>query len=122
MVSCGYEARPSSTASVREGLLGHGARHLQQYRDAHALKLLNDFASQQPHRTAHRWCRSSSPSAPGGDQRMTAEVQKYTLEQVEALELAPGAEHENLEGWVPALATDDDCARLSKRRSTIAAT
>jgi hypothetical protein len=39
---------------------------------------------------------------------MTAEVQKYTLEQVEALELAPGAEHENLEGWVPALATDND--------------
>jgi hypothetical protein len=39
---------------------------------------------------------------------MTAEVQKYTLAQVEALELAPGAEHENLEGWVPALATDED--------------
>jgi hypothetical protein len=39
---------------------------------------------------------------------MTAEVQKYTLEQVEALELAPGTEHENLEGWVPELATDDD--------------
>jgi hypothetical protein len=39
---------------------------------------------------------------------MIAEVQKYTLEQVEAMELAPGTEHENLEGWVPALATDDD--------------
>ena len=39
---------------------------------------------------------------------MTAEVLKYTLEQVEALELAPGAAHENLEGWVPMLATDDD--------------
>jgi hypothetical protein len=39
---------------------------------------------------------------------MTAEVQKYTLEQVEALELAPGTEHENLEGWVPTLATDAD--------------
>jgi hypothetical protein len=39
---------------------------------------------------------------------MTAEVQKYTLAQVEALELAPGTEHENLEGWVPKLATDDD--------------
>ncbi len=39
---------------------------------------------------------------------MTAEVQKYTLAQVEALELAPGTEHENLEGWVPELATDDD--------------
>jgi hypothetical protein len=39
---------------------------------------------------------------------MTAEVLKYTREQVEALELAPGTEHEKLEGWVPALATDDD--------------
>jgi hypothetical protein len=39
---------------------------------------------------------------------MTAEVQKYTLAQVEALELAPGTEHEDLEGWVPALATDAD--------------
>ena len=39
---------------------------------------------------------------------MTAEVQKYTLEQVEALELAPGAEHEQLEGWVPELAGEDD--------------
>jgi hypothetical protein len=39
---------------------------------------------------------------------MTAEVQKYTLAQVEALELAPGTEHENLEGWVPTLATDAD--------------
>jgi transcriptional antiterminator Rof (Rho-off) len=39
---------------------------------------------------------------------MTAEVTKYTLEQVEALELAPGAEHHNLENWIPALASDDD--------------
>ena len=39
---------------------------------------------------------------------MTAEVLKYTLEQVEALELAPGAEHEELEGWVPTLAGDED--------------
>ncbi|MGA2349680.1 MAG: hypothetical protein ABSF70_04535 [Terracidiphilus sp.] len=39
---------------------------------------------------------------------MTAEVQKYTLAQVEALELAPGAERENLEGWVPTLASDND--------------
>ncbi len=39
---------------------------------------------------------------------MTAEVAKYTLEQVEALELAPGFEHEQLEGWVPELATDDE--------------
>jgi len=39
---------------------------------------------------------------------MTAEVQKYTREQVEALELAPGAEHEQLEGWVPEFASEDD--------------
>ena len=39
---------------------------------------------------------------------MTAEVLKYTLEQVEALELAPGSEHEKLEGWVPELASDED--------------
>ena len=39
---------------------------------------------------------------------MTAEVQKYTMEQVEALEIAPGTEHEQLEGWVPELASDED--------------
>ncbi|MGO8934225.1 MAG: hypothetical protein ACLPLZ_13365 [Terracidiphilus sp.] len=38
---------------------------------------------------------------------MTAEVLKYTLEQVEALELAPGTEHEELEGWVPELASNE---------------
>ena len=38
---------------------------------------------------------------------MTAEVLKYTLEQVEALELAPGTEHEQLEGWIPELASDE---------------
>ena len=39
---------------------------------------------------------------------MTAEVHKYTIEQVEALELAPGAEHEQLVGWVPELASEED--------------
>ena len=39
---------------------------------------------------------------------MTAEVAKYTIEQVEALELAPGSEHEKLEGWVPELANEED--------------
>ena len=39
---------------------------------------------------------------------MTAEVLKYTLKQVEELELAPGFEHEQLEGWVPTLANEDD--------------
>jgi hypothetical protein len=38
---------------------------------------------------------------------MTAEVAKYTIEQIESLELAPGAEHEKLEGWVPELASED---------------
>jgi transcriptional antiterminator Rof (Rho-off) len=39
---------------------------------------------------------------------MTAEVQKLTREQIEALELHPGVEHEALEGWIPALASDAD--------------
>jgi hypothetical protein len=39
---------------------------------------------------------------------MTAEVLKYSMEQVEALELAPGTEHERLEGWVPTLVSEDD--------------
>lgn len=39
---------------------------------------------------------------------MTAEVSKYTLEQIETLELVPGTEHEQLEGWVPELASEDD--------------
>jgi hypothetical protein len=39
---------------------------------------------------------------------MTAEVAKYTLEQIESLELAPGAEHQKLEGWVPDLAGEED--------------
>lgn len=38
---------------------------------------------------------------------MTAEVAKYTMEQIEALELAPGSVHEKLEGWVPELVSDD---------------
>jgi hypothetical protein len=39
---------------------------------------------------------------------MTAEVLKYTREQVEALELAPGTDHEKLEGWVPELAGEEE--------------
>ncbi len=39
---------------------------------------------------------------------MTAEVMKYTLQQVEDLELAPGADQERLEGWVPELASDEE--------------
>jgi hypothetical protein len=39
---------------------------------------------------------------------MSAEVMKYTLEQVEVLEVAPGFEHQNLEGWIPELASEED--------------
>ena len=39
---------------------------------------------------------------------MSAEVLKYTREQVEALEVAPGTVHENLEGWIPELASEED--------------
>jgi tRNA splicing ligase len=39
---------------------------------------------------------------------MSAEVLKYTLEQVEALELATGTEHEQLEGSIPEMASDDE--------------
>jgi hypothetical protein len=46
---------------------------------------------------------------------MTAEVAKYTIEQVEALELAPGAEHEKLEGWVPELATEEDLRKALEK-------
>jgi hypothetical protein len=39
---------------------------------------------------------------------MSAEVLKYTSEQVEALEVLPGFIHENLEGWIPELASEED--------------
>ena len=39
---------------------------------------------------------------------MSAEVLKYTRAEIEALEIAPGTVHENLEGWIPDLASDDD--------------
>ncbi|MGC9157771.1 MAG: hypothetical protein ACP5FH_02180 [Terracidiphilus sp.] len=39
---------------------------------------------------------------------MSAEVMKYTREQVEALELVPSSEHEKLEGWTPDLATEEE--------------
>ena len=46
---------------------------------------------------------------------MTAEVQKYTREQIEALELAPGTEHHELEGWVPELASEEDLRKALER-------
>jgi hypothetical protein len=46
---------------------------------------------------------------------MSAEVLKYTREQVEALEVAPGFVHENLEGWIPELASEGElCEALEK--------
>jgi hypothetical protein len=39
---------------------------------------------------------------------MTAEVLKYTMKQVEELELVPSTKHEQLEGWVPTLVAHDD--------------
>jgi hypothetical protein len=46
---------------------------------------------------------------------MTAEVLKYTLEQVEALEIAPGTEHQQLEGWIPTLASDEDVRKALEK-------
>ena len=39
---------------------------------------------------------------------MSAEVLKYNREQIEELEVAPGFEHEDLEGSIPSLATDEE--------------
>jgi hypothetical protein len=39
---------------------------------------------------------------------MTPEVSKYTSEQIETLELAPGTHNGNLEGWVPEIASEAD--------------
>lgn len=46
---------------------------------------------------------------------MTAEVAKYTIEQIESLELAPGTEHERLEGWIPELASEDDLRNVLEK-------
>jgi len=39
---------------------------------------------------------------------MTAEAARFTREQIETLELAPGTKHEKLEGWVPEIAGEND--------------
>ena len=39
---------------------------------------------------------------------MSAEVLKYTIDQIESMEVAPGNVHEKLEGWVPEMATDEE--------------
>jgi Zn/Cd-binding protein ZinT len=46
---------------------------------------------------------------------MSAEVLKYTLEQVEALEVAPGFERQNLEGWIPELASEGDLVQALEK-------
>ena len=46
---------------------------------------------------------------------MTAEVLKYTREEVEKLELAPGSAHEQLEGWTPDLETEADLAKALEK-------
>jgi hypothetical protein len=39
---------------------------------------------------------------------MSAEVLKYTRAEIEELEVAPGFAHDNLEGWIPPLISDED--------------
>lgn len=39
---------------------------------------------------------------------MSTEVLKYTREEVEAFEVVPGFKHENLEGAIPDLASDEE--------------
>ena len=46
---------------------------------------------------------------------MSAEVLKYTREQVEALEVSPGTEHEELEGWVPEVISDEDLRKALEK-------
>jgi hypothetical protein len=46
---------------------------------------------------------------------MSAEVLKYTREQVEAMEIAPGTAHEKLEGWIPELASDEDVRKALEK-------
>jgi len=47
---------------------------------------------------------------------MSSEKKKYTLTQVETLELAPAAEQLHLEGWVPAIASEEEL-RLALERA-----
>ncbi len=39
---------------------------------------------------------------------MSAEVLKYTREEVDAFEVVPGFKHENLEGLIPEFASEED--------------
>jgi hypothetical protein len=46
---------------------------------------------------------------------VTAEAARFTREQVETLELAPGAERQKLEGWVPDIASDVELAKALEK-------
>jgi hypothetical protein len=39
---------------------------------------------------------------------MTGERLRHTMPDPDTLEIAPGTVHENLEGWIPALATEEE--------------
>lgn len=39
---------------------------------------------------------------------MPAEVKKYTRAEVDALEVVPGAQRDNLQGWIPDLASESE--------------
>ncbi len=39
---------------------------------------------------------------------MTAEVLKYSTPDPDSLEIAPGTKHENLEGWIPEMASQQE--------------
>ncbi|HTB22556.1 MAG TPA: hypothetical protein VK914_07615 [bacterium] len=42
---------------------------------------------------------------------MSGEQRKYSREEIDALEVAPGAERRDLKGWVPDLGNDEDLRR-----------
>ncbi len=46
---------------------------------------------------------------------MTGEAQRYSIEQIEALELHPGAKRKQLEGWVPAMASAEEICRALEK-------
>jgi tRNA splicing ligase len=46
---------------------------------------------------------------------MSAEVLKYTRQEIETLEVAPGFVHENLEGWIPELASDEEISQAFEK-------
>jgi hypothetical protein len=46
---------------------------------------------------------------------MSAEVLKYTRQEIETLEIAPGFVHENLEGWIPELASDEEISQAFEK-------